>query len=125
MQRNTEQLLEQLFTVIATSLDEDCLVLWHILTALRGPDVKASVQEKNSTTNVLLYHLAKGQHQELVDKVGCFLNNDTPELAAFRDAGKFSSFHFHLHAKHAFEALGLSWNEVNPAIYGEFNHGDF
>jgi hypothetical protein len=81
--------------------------LWSILTALRGPD-DGDAEAKVATTGVIRNHL--GLNTEIWRFVVC---KDKQTYAELRQKCEFTSSHFFSHARIAFQALGLKWNEVN------------
>lgn len=83
--------------------------VWDVLTALRGPD-SGEYRIKIATTCVIRHTLMG--HNQLF---GYDINPDSDSLASIRislnEEGGLN--HFVLHAKRAFEALGLTWTIAN------------
>ena len=99
--------------------------LWDVLTALRGPDdACVSSVVKEATTGVVRYAVLGPTFRHC--REGEFIFNgaiygwDLPVYVEVRtkmevEVNHFNHFnHFYHHAKWAFEALGLSWDQVNP-----------
>lgn len=113
--------------------------LWSILTALRGPDVVLNSDEaktfgfnesrlKEATTAVIRHELYRGVERRESRPNGAIINPDSEAHRAVREAawkactdaaltsggnGYKYLWHFTVHAKAAFLALGLKWDEVN------------
>jgi hypothetical protein len=88
--------------------------VWNILTALRGPDDMGG-RLKNATTGVIRYALlgfrGSRNHENFLIAHGCLYGPDCEEYAKFRR--ETSTSHFEQHARAAFMALDLEWDEVN------------
>lgn len=91
--------------------------MWHILSALRGPDEEGvSWDVKDATTAVIRYHsLGIAPHY-----LGAIVYEDTEEFCNIRKSdidgagGNYAGgSHFQRHIYLAFEALGLKLREVN------------
>lgn len=108
---------------------------WHIISALRGPDLDSHViyklsetetiyadQLKEAVTAVIRYNL--GLFQD--NSGGCIVRTDTEEFAEirrkFNKGGHDICRHFLSHSRLAFEALDLKWDEVNPDLQGEISY---
>lgn len=93
--------------------------LWHILTALRGPDHLSPFSPesdalKDATTSLIRQRVFGG----IVRQLGCLTPKpDSEKLVAIRSGAStikwVSHGHFGLHASLAFDALGLKWYKVN------------
>lgn len=83
--------------------------LWMVLSALRGPD-SMKIEEKEAVTKVIRFTVFG--YDSGVSK-HAFVGEDHWNAAEFRKNRIFSSTHFQEHAKAAFDALGLEWDEVN------------
>jgi hypothetical protein len=83
--------------------------LWSILTALRGPD-NQSEMAKDATTAIIRHTLGLKN-----GNIGLFISHkDNEYYAKLRTSVReYSGHHFHYHAKKAFKALNLKWDEVN------------
>jgi hypothetical protein len=87
----------------------DCQRLWDVLSALRGPD-SAELDLKIATTAVIRQIFFKNIILPYSLTVEC----DSSESKKYREELVGTASHFYVHAKRAFFALGLDWNEVNP-----------
>ena len=76
----------------------------HILTATRGPDDYDA--EIKTATTCIIRKWAFPAMAAWAD-----VGDDTKRAAKIRDALRMS--HFKMHARWAFDALGLEWGEVN------------
>jgi hypothetical protein len=90
--------------------------LWWVLTALRGPDTD-SERQKSATTSVIRHAVGL---REWVGN-GATTNPDSHDALVHR-TNSFSpnDYHFKLHAKKAFETLGLDWDRVNWTEFDKF-----
>lgn len=84
--------------------------LWNVLSALRGPDAEDNHELKLATTGVIRYHFLGKTRGSMH---GSTVLPDTEEAAKLRRQYTNVWSHFISHAKDAFEALGLKWDEVN------------
>ncbi|HEX9052290.1 MAG TPA: hypothetical protein VF841_17305 [Anaeromyxobacter sp.] len=102
--------------------DEERRNLWHVLTALRGPDA-SDLWVKHATTAVIRHHALGGEFiygDESPDSIR--LAKQRGEMHAEQQVGAYAirsaerrvPYHFYSHARRAFEALGLKWELVNP-----------
>lgn len=91
---------------------------WDVISALRGPDYQDdSSKDKFSTTSVIREKFGIKHKASL----GLVIHKDSPTYAAHRTLkiGFFvedirsRSSHFARHAKDAFIALGLKWEDAN------------
>lgn len=90
--------------------------LWWVLTALRGPDTE-SERQKSATTSVIRH--AAGLREWVGN--GATTNPDSQEALVHRtNAFSPNDYHFKLHAKKAFETLGLDWDRVNWTEFDKF-----
>jgi hypothetical protein len=95
--------------------------LWDILTALRGPDNSdQTFSTKVATTCVIRSKsLPKTFNSHSTITKNSFIsaiaisNNDSPRSLKSRSEFMYPYGHFLSHAKNAFKALGLKWDEVN------------
>ena len=92
----------------------EALELWHILTALRGPDYNDGLYYdkamlKKSTTEVIRHEVVG---DFVCKRLGCLSSLDTKSRASFRHMN-YSAVHFWQHAKLAFKSLGLKWGVKN------------
>lgn len=78
--------------------------IWDIISALRGPDNEDSIL-KTATTEVIRHKL--GFYEQYF-----FVSPDDYNQVIYRKGMNVGS-HFYLHARSAFRALGLNWNDVN------------
>jgi hypothetical protein len=86
--------------------------LWCVLAAMRGPDSQEH-QPKDASTAVIRWAVLQKTGNSFI------ANPDSQKRAEYRREGKVrfgSSAHFSSHARMAFKALGLKWDEVNPDI---------
>jgi len=83
---------------------EDSVKLWHILTALRGPDSGLD-SEKMASTCVIRHAVGINYGAG-----GCIVYPDSPNSPGTRS--KLTG-HFKEHVRWAFDDLGLKWDEVN------------
>lgn len=97
---------------------DDSYALWDVLTALRGPDYEnVSYKTKDATTGVIRYALlgafagVGGLDPHTRHLHRAIFGPDREEYVKIRDEMRVS--HFCYHARSAFTALGLKWNEVN------------
>jgi hypothetical protein len=91
--------------------------VWNVLSALRGPDMDGSVatelEVKGATTSVIREKLFGRGNRACLD-VGISSGADSELNVGIRkNMAEYS--HFTIHAKSAFRALGLKWDEVNNA----------
>lgn len=90
--------------------------VWDILSALRGPDSNDYILKSATTCVIRSYAGVPERNSQAIVHVD---TEDAAEVRRSVDAGTHKhygsapSHHFILHAKKAFEALGLKWNEVN------------
>lgn len=91
--------------------------LWNILSALRGPDAPINGfswdtnELKEATTAVIRWKVGLTHSNQ----GGAIVNADSPDLVKIRrqfDEGRYDG-HFIQHARFAFSALGLKWDELN------------
>lgn len=112
MKPETRKVLQDVVEFLNT-FSPEAKKLWWVLTALRGPD-NESVGMKGATTAVIRY--AVGLDDEVGN--GATVHGDLatgPELRAkLNDNGR--EYHFKIHNRMAFEALGLSWEDRNPSL---------
>lgn len=119
MQPKTAQsLLNQLDQFFASEdiTDKEKQKLWDVLSALRGPDAETEGM-KHATTSIIRSHAlpeACRPGQYLEDALD--VNYDNPEHLKLRQShmyntGQFN--HFRHHALRAFNALGLTYAELN------------
>lgn len=108
MAPETKARLKDLVDFLNTFSDES-KKLWWVLTALRGPDNDNEYQ-KNATTGVIRH--AAGLRGGVGN--GATTNPDSHDALVHR-TNSFSpnDYHFKLHAKKAFETLGLDWDRIN------------
>lgn len=95
---------------------------WSVLTALRGPD--SGVDAVNSNAVIIDRILAKHAttaviRERVVGKhaahaIGADVFEDSANKRDQRSVISQAS-HFGNHARRAFEALGMEWDEVNPS----------
>lgn len=90
--------------------------LWNVLTALRGPD-NEDEDVKRATTEVIRWHFL-GKDPNMDGFSGSFVGPDDEGSRRLRvflsgPSGAIELSHFRGHAKLAFAALGLKWDEVN------------
>jgi hypothetical protein len=88
--------------------------LWHILTALRGPDYLEDGDKgevKGATTEVIR-HFAVGDSN--CECIGSLSGKDNAKKAGLRKQ-LANTDHFWAHAKLAFVALGLKWEKKNES----------
>jgi hypothetical protein len=112
MQPKTKKLLKQIVKYINTAPYSEANALWHILTALRGPD-SGKDDQKEATTCVIRHALGLKKHS--------IINPDSTSRAKFRrddvnlpyDNPNKLQWHFKDHALGAFAALNLDWNKSN------------
>lgn len=95
---------------------ERCRNVWNIITALRGPDQSGGVDDKWAITTVIRYKVFGSQSQ--VDENADIEPDHEGKVQIRRSISPYGHVtetdgHFIAHAKHAFEALGLSWTELN------------
>ncbi|HWY36161.1 MAG TPA: hypothetical protein VNX68_16065 [Nitrosopumilaceae archaeon] len=88
--------------------------LWDILTALRGPD------NEDRTIKDEITAVIRNKALPSCDKYGAIVCSDAPDSGRIRYAIHTKAIvehsdiiHFFFHAKRAFNALGLKWEEVN------------
>lgn len=90
--------------------DDDSDNLWNVLSALRGPDVDDHMEAlKLSTTSVIRHAIGLATSRLVIE-------SDAPHKLSVRlmlDEHSRANGHFTWHAKQAFEALGLKWDENN------------
>jgi hypothetical protein len=119
MNKAGRTLLRQIVKFLNTDKTGDAGKLWHVLTALRGPDDE-NKELKAATTAVIRHALGlKGTVtvfngiQDGSDSTYTFiLNRDSKKHVALRGVEMHGS-HFKHHANYAFEALGLDWWKLN------------
>lgn len=109
--------MEEMLKLISDFLkrnDGESEILWDVLTALRGPDDE-NENDKRATTEVIRYRLFGNAGRESSDGQrnlnGCLYGPDSESYVKIRE--RLPPSHFKGHAKKAFDALGLSWREVN------------
>jgi hypothetical protein len=105
MTKQTRKFLTTLRQQFRTSNGETKEQIWHILTALRGPDDE-NYDLKNATTGLI----RKAVFGNIELTLAIVSKKD---YTHYVDRRLSSSGHFASHAAAAFEALGLKWNEVN------------
>lgn len=89
--------------------DRESYCLWHVLSALRGPD-DGDDYIKRATTAVIRQAIGMKN-----DTVPALVREDSSTSKTKRvemDDGSYN--HFKCHAISAFRALGLDWDRVNP-----------
>lgn len=93
---------------------EKSRALWAILSALRGPDVDC--QELKAATTAVIRATAFPKtafvSHSRGGRVQAAMNEDSSEQLYTRQK-EMKSSHFLIHAREAFEVLGLEWNEDN------------
>jgi hypothetical protein len=112
-------LLRQIVKFLNTDKTGDAGKLWHVLTALRGPDDE-SAELKAATTAVIRHAIGlkgtvttyNGIQDGSNSTYTFILNRDTKKHTALRGVEMHGS-HFKQHANYAFMALGLNWWKVN------------
>jgi hypothetical protein len=118
--RTMAAMLKQIGTFMAdhTIHSSERRGLWAVLTGLRGPD-NLDWTDKDATTSVIR-GAALGY-----DAVGRYANVTTEDHLGYRDRREklrrgadsaCENLHFVMHAKDAFRALGLKWEENNGVI---------
>lgn len=110
----TDSLREDLNTIEQLLMGRNGKQLWDILTALRGPD-KDNDYYKNATTSLIR---RRAFPKLFVDgsafgSMACTAV-DRQDLVEYRLTFDPAYNHFRCHVMWAFDALGLSWNVVNP-----------
>lgn len=83
--------------------------LWDVISALRGPDKDEMSMVKDATTSVIRHKLGISEY------IGLIVRPDTETAAQVRRNidSYMADYHFVFHAKRAFGALGLKWDELN------------
>lgn len=98
--------------------------LWSVLTALRGPDWTGPIMPvadselKECTTEVIRYELLRRRKGSGAYFSLAYVSKDRPAFVERRREIDTST-HFGLHAKAAFLALGLKWDELNHQEWKE------
>jgi hypothetical protein len=93
-------------------------LLWDVLSALRGPDYEGS-EDKDATT-VVIREAFLGPKTKVFPADFAVDSAERAERRKDMVAGDVplpeisESYHFYTHARNAFDALGLKWDEVNP-----------
>jgi len=85
--------------------------LWNILSALRGPDHEGSYDTKLVTTAIIRSRLLG---KDVGRNTGVVFNSSDTHAEDRRSLSM--SIHFLRHARYAFDALGLKWDENNYDI---------
>src|SRR5712664_690782 len=118
MFKNKEEVFSALrdFFTKSTASPEDKRDVWHVLSALRGPDESQAYLLKEATTAVIRNKLF-GQDANFVSNV---LGIDVYQDNNYRveDRAKVDQdapTHFQLHTINAFKALGLEWGKLNES----------
>jgi len=93
--------------------------LWAVLSALRGPDIshlgdKVDVSIKEATTSVIRWKIGVNKN----NAGGAIVKPDSEWALGIRQwlEKEYSHHHFVIHAKWAFSALGLKWDELNQPV---------
>lgn len=111
----TRQALDKIDSILL-NLDASALrEVWHVLTALRGPDDPAEAHLKDATT-ALIRAVALPKSNT---RIGFFANitrEDSEQLALIRSGRPQPSTHFLSHAGEAFYALRLHWSSRNDTL---------
>src|SRR5271170_6672284 len=106
--------------------DEEREKLWDILTALRGPD-NGEQALKVATTGLIraatLGYIAGQRLQEFATTV-TFADNIQHMQIRESQRRDSDNFHFLAHARGAFRALGLRWNDDNGVVAGILRWSD-
>jgi hypothetical protein len=96
---------------------QERLDVWWVLSALRGPDEIHKDDEKAATTQVIRDALF-GPPEFGGTLLGTLdIGPDSEYKVQLRN--KLLYDHFQQHAKHAFDALGLSWSDLNVVKHDE------
>lgn len=99
-----------------TTADEgNCRKFWDVLSALRGPDSicrnLSTIGPLKSATTAVIRDTVVGSSRYLNRIVD--LSSDSELHVSVRQQKFPEEWHFLSHAKQAFEALGLKWDELN------------
>ncbi len=98
--------------------DDEQHYFWSVITATRGPDQKTANPNafcvKLATTGLI--RVTAFPRAVIGGGLGDSIVADTNEHLATRLALEPAHSHFCNHARSAFDALGLSWERVNPPI---------
>jgi hypothetical protein len=118
MNDNVRAELKRIVNFLNTAPGEDSKDLWHVITALRGPD-DDDYSVKTSTTSVIRYALG------LTNSGVAIVNSDDelkyddrrvrfPLTTGYNGKPMLSTWeHFSSHAYKAFKVLGLAWDKTN------------
>ena len=99
------KMLEAIVTFVNVH-DEHSKNLWNVLSALRGPDEDNLGHVKFDTTGVIRHTVGIIPGPTWMVAV--------PDAQRYANARKtLEDSHFVIHARRAFIALGLKWDEVN------------
>jgi hypothetical protein len=116
--KNKEEVFEALrdFFTKSEASPEDRRDVWHVLSALRGPDESSAGLLKEATTAVIRNKLF-GQDANFVSNVlGIDVYQDNNYRVEDRTkVNQGAPTHFQLHAINAFRALGLEWSKLNES----------
>jgi hypothetical protein len=122
MKPELRKVLNTIDNYLATGDQGDSRALWNILSALRGPDKlypevnKYYLSVKDVTTSVIraaaFPKTAALSHRD-GGRVRASMMPDDFKYARVRTDRDFPSDHFTGHARSAFRALGLDWNNQN------------
>ena len=104
--RDWRKMLKSIATFVNVH-DEHSKNLWNVLSALRGPDNMYGVSAgKSCTTGVIRWAAGITPGPTWMVAV--------PDAQRYANARKtLEDSHFVIHARRAFIALGLKWDEVN------------
>jgi hypothetical protein len=84
-------------------------VVWAVLTALRGPDREGRSDAIKHATTGIVRNRVFGSFTT-IPGVYCW---DSPEYVKIRRRHRDNDTHFWQHARRAFHALDLKWDELN------------
>ena len=86
--------------------------LWDVLSALRGPDNENN-EVKHATTAIIRAACFPKTYSGGDICIPATMCHDSERDRDARTASNKIGYHFRRHAQTAFDALGLSWHEVN------------
>jgi len=102
------QMVRAIQQMLKNASESESCKMWDILTALRGPDFDNSESIKRATTAVIRHRFLANTPNYFFVSIG----EDGQHLVEKR-VNCESNYHFINHAKSAFRALGLKWDETN------------
>lgn len=112
MTLTAEEMLNNLRTFFRDATIPECEKLWDVLTALRGPDYVGGdeSQIKSATTSVIREKVFTERSR--VHEFAIILK-DEEDYILVRKTLPHHDDHFVHHARRAFRALGMRWDELN------------